>query len=267
MAYDGFGNFTRVHSWAADKLAAIKITAVRHDEEDDGFATAFNAVLLRSGVAAMTGNLKLGGNLITGLGAATVGAPNLSYSADATTGIYFPAAGVIAISANGVERARANATGFNVPAGQLMGVGTNTPRTQLDVVGIASFRAVFEDVVLSAAALTGTVNLDAITAAITSLTSTAVANWTFNVRGDAGNTLNSIMQTGQSLTLAIEVPQSVTPYYCTAITIDGAAAASTKWFNGAPTSGNASGIDVYTITIIKTGAATFKVRASVSQLL
>lgn len=267
MAFDGFGNFTRVHSWAADKLAAIKITAVRHDEEDDGFATAFNACMLRSGVAAMTGNLKMGGNLITGLAAGSAGAPNLSYTADVTTGIYYPAVGVIALSANGVERARANSTGFNVPAGQLMGVGTNTPRTQLDVVGIASFRSSFEDVVISASALTGTVNLDATTAAVFSLTANAVANWTFNVRGDAGNTLNSIMQIGQSLTMAIEVPQGVTPYYCTAITVDGAAVASTKWFNGAPTTGNASGIDVYTITIIKTGAATFKARASLSQML
>jgi hypothetical protein len=265
MAFDGFGNFTRVHSWAADKLAAIKITAVRHDEEDDGFATAFNAVLLRSGVAAMTGSLKLGGNSITGLGAGTAGVPNLSYSADATTGMYFPAVGVVALSANGVERARANSTGFNVPAGQLLGVGTNMPRTQLDVVGIASFRGAFEDVSISALALTGTVNLDYITAAVFMLTLNAAGNWTFNVRGDGTNSLNSIMATGQCLTLAVEVPQGGTAYYCTAITIDGVAPAAVKWAGGAPTQGNPSGVDIYAIRVTKTANATFQVRASQSQ--
>lgn len=266
MAFDGFGNFTRVHSWVADKLATIKITAVRHDEEDDGFATAFNAVVLRNGVAAMTGNLKLGGNLITGIGGGSAGTPSLSYNGDTTTGVFFPSAGVMAFSAGGVERARANSTGFNIPSGQLLGVATNTPRTQLDVVGIASFRSSFEDTVISAAAATGTINFDVTTSPLIMLTSNAAGNWTFNVRGDAANTLNSIMAIGQTLTLAAEVPQGATAYYCTAITVDGAAPAAVKWAGGgAPAAGNISGVDIYSIRVTKTANATFQVRASQSQ--
>jgi len=37
-----------------------------------------------------------------------------------------------------------------------------------------------------------------------------------------------------------------------------------KWQSAVPTAGNASGIDVYTYTVIKTAAATFTVLASVT---
>lgn len=265
MGYDGFGNYSRVTSWQADKAAAIKITAVRHDLQDDDFGTAFNQTLLRNGVVAMGGNLKLGGNLVTGIGAGTAGSPAVSASADATTGIFFPAAGIISFAAGGVERARANNTGFNVPSGQLMGIGTNTPRTQLDVVGISSFRAAYEDTVISSTALTGVVNVDMITAPLAMYTANAAGNWTFNLRGDGSNALDSIMAIGQTLTLAIEVPQGTTAYYCTGFTIDGFAPAAVKWAGGAPSAGNISGVDIYAIRVTKTAAATYQVRASQSQ--
>lgn len=263
--YDGFGNFTRGYNWVADKLAAIKITASRMDGEFDIIATALNQVILRNGVAAMTGDFKAGGNKITGIGAGAVGAPSVAYSGDVTTGMWFPAAGVVAWSTGGVERARANSTGFNVPAGQKLGAGTNTPRTTLDVVGVASFRGAFEDVAISASALNGATNLDYTTAPVFMFTSNAAGNFTFNIRGDGATTLDSIMAVGQMLTLAVEVPQGGTAYYCTAITVDGNAPAQIIWQNGAPTVGNVSGTDIYLIRVVKTGAATFKVRASQSQ--
>lgn len=266
MAYDGFGNFTRAYNWVADKLASIKIQAARMDGEFDNFATALNQVILRNGVAAFTGDLKLGGNKVTGVGAGAEATPSIQYSADATTGMFFPAAGVVGLSAAGVLRFACNSTGAYVPSGQLFGIGTATPRTQLDVVGIASFRSAFEDTIISAAAATGTINLDATVAPLMMLTLDAVANWTFNVRGDAGASLNSIMAIGQTITFAVEVPQGATAYYCTAITVDGAAPAAAKWAGGgAPTAGNASGVDIYAIRVTKTANATFQVRASQSQ--
>jgi hypothetical protein len=264
--YDGFGNFTRAYNWAADKLALIKITAARMDAEFDVYAVALNQVLLRSGVAAMTGDLAMGGNDVTGVGLGAVGTPSIAANGAPTTGMYFPSTTSIAWSVSGIQRLGANTTGAFVPSGQLFGIGTAAPRTQLDVVGISSFRAAFEDTTISATAITGTVQFDAITQSIVQYTSNAAGNFTFNIRADSGNTLNSIMATGQTLTIAIEVPQGATAYYCTAITIDGAAPASIQWANGgAPTSGNVSGTDVYTIRITKTGAATFRVRAAQNQ--
>jgi hypothetical protein len=56
---------------------------------------------------------------------------------------------------------------------------------------------------------------------------------------------------------------ATTAAYPTAITVDGSAPAVIKWLGGtAPTAGNASSIDVYSFTVIKTGSATFTVLAS-----
>ena len=55
-----------------------------------------------------------------------------------------------------------------------------------------------------------------------------------------------------------------TAYYNNVVQVDGTTTGvTTRWQGGAaPTSGNASSIDVYTYTIIKTGSATFTVLAS-----
>jgi hypothetical protein len=93
-------------------------------------------------------------------------------------------------------------------------------------------------------------------------TSNASANWTLNVRANNTTALNTIMQTGQSLTVAFLVTQGATPYYNTALQVDGASVTAKWQSNTAPTAGNASSIDVYTYTIIKTGSAAFTVLAS-----
>lgn len=267
MPYDGFGNFTRDYNWTADKLAAIKIQSARMDAEFDNYAAALNQVVLRSGVTAFSGDIKVGGNKITGVGAGAAATPSIQYSADATTGIYFPAAGQFGITAAGVLRFACTSVGAYIPSGQSFGVGTTTPRTALDIAGIGSIRTMFEDATLSATALTGTVHVDAKTQAVVVYSADAVANWSFNIRGDGVTTLDSIMAVGQAATFGIEVPQGVTAYYCTTITVDGAAVSQLKWFGGtAPAAGNPSGIDVYSITVIKTGAGTFKVRASQIQV-
>jgi hypothetical protein len=93
-------------------------------------------------------------------------------------------------------------------------------------------------------------------------TSNAAGNFTLNVRGNGTTTLNSLLTTGETSTAVFSVTQGVTPYYLTALTIDGNAQ-TVKWQGGtAPSSGNASSIDVYTFAITKTAAATFMVLGS-----
>ena len=73
------------------------------------------------------------------------------------------------------------------------------------------------------------------------------------------------MDTGESITIAHLVPQGATAYYNSAVEIDGSSV-TPKWQGGsAPTAGNASSVDVYSYTVIKTGAATFKVFAAQTQ--
>jgi hypothetical protein len=73
------------------------------------------------------------------------------------------------------------------------------------------------------------------------------------------------MSTGESITAAFLVTQGSTAYYNSAVQVDGASV-TPKWQGGtAPTSGNASGVDAYTYTIIKTASATFTVLAAQTQ--
>jgi len=107
---------------------------------------------------------------------------------------------------------------------------------------------------VSATAATGTVNMDAITASAWYYTSNASANWTFNFRGDGTTSLASLLNTGDSITVAFAVTNGATAYYASAFQIDGSSV-TPKWQGGsAPTSGNASSIDLYTFTIVKTAA-------------
>jgi hypothetical protein len=119
-----------------------------------------------------------------------------------------------------------------------------------------------ERTTVSAIAATGTVNFDALTQGVLYYTINASANWTLNVRGDSGTTLNSSLVTGDAITVAFLVTQGSTAYYASAFTIDGTSV-TPKWQGGtAPTAGNASSVDAYVYTIVKTGSAAFTVFAS-----
>ena len=110
---------------------------------------------------------------------------------------------------------------------------------------------------VQAVAATGTVNLDVNTAGIWYYTTSATGNWTLNVRASSGASLDSILATGDSITVVFFATQGSPAYYQTAFQIDGNAV-TPKWQNGvAPSAGNANSIDIYSYTIIKTGSATF----------
>lgn len=129
----------------------------------------------------------------------------------------------------------------------------------------ASLQAVLEKANVSATAATGTIAFNINTAVVWYYTTNASANWTVNIRGDASNSLDSLMAIGESITCAFLVTQGSTAYYNSALQVDGSSV-TPKWQGGtAPTSGNASGIDVYTYTVIKTASATFTVLASQTQ--
>jgi len=125
---------------------------------------------------------------------------------------------------------------------------------------------VAEVTTVSATAATGTIAYDVTTQAVLYYTSNASANWTVNFRASSGTSLDTLMSTGQSMTVAFLVTQGSTAYYNSAVQVDGTTSGvTTRWFGGAPTAGNASGIDSYRYLIIKTGSATFTVLASNTQ--
>lgn len=122
-----------------------------------------------------------------------------------------------------------------------------------------------EVVTVSATAATGTINYDITTQSVLYYTTNASANWTVNFRASSGTSLNTLMSTGQSMTVAFLVTQGSTAYYNSAIQIDGSSV-TPKWQNGTtPSAGNVSSIDIYSYTIIKTASATYIVLASLTK--
>ena len=112
---------------------------------------------------------------------------------------------------------------------------------------------------------TGTINFDFLTQAVEFYTANQGANRTINFRGDGSTALNAVMAVGESMTAAILMTQGSSAYYLNTYQVDGSSV-TPEWSGGsAPSSGNASSIDAYVFTIIKTADATFTVLASQTQ--
>jgi len=180
-----------------------------------------------------------------------------------------------------------NATGLPVSTG-ISGLGTNvatflgtpssanlisaiTDETGSGSLVFATGPTLSQPIVISpeekwnivASAATGTVNIDVNTAGVWYYTSNATANHTLNFRGSSEATLNSILATGDSVTVVWLNTNGGTPYRPTTFQIDGNAV-TPKWQNAAaPAAGNANGVDAYSFTIAKiAGTPTYTVLAS-----
>jgi len=146
---------------------------------------------------------------------------------------------------------------------------TTFTATQTFTGSTTAIAAVFQDsaevVTVSATAATGTINYDVTTQSVLYYTSNASANWTVNVRGNGTTSLNTLMSTGQAITVVFLVTQGATAYYNNALQIDGSSVTPKYQGGTAWTAGNASGIDAYSYTIVKTGSAAFTVFAAQTQ--
>jgi hypothetical protein len=146
-------------------------------------------------------------------------------------------------------------------AGTQTFTGTNTFSGSSSAIAIVLNDAA-EVATVSATAATGTINYDITTQSVLYYTSNASANWTVNFRASSGTTLNAIMSTGESMTVAFLVTQGATAYYNSAVQVDGSSVTPKYQGGTAYAAGNASSIDVYMYTIIKTGNAAFTVFTS-----
>jgi len=157
---------------------------------------------------------------------------------------------------NGSQKFATTSTGINITGTAVADSAT--------VNGTLNIEEVIEKVAISATT-TGTINTDLLSSAVVFYNVNQTANRTINFRGDSSTTLNSIMAIGETMTCAIIMQQGSTAYYLNAYQVDGSSV-TPKWSGGsAPTAGNASSIDSYSFTIIKTADATFTVLASLTQ--
>jgi len=199
---------------------------------------------------------------LTGTPLAPTAAPGTSTTQIATTAFVQNVAGALGTMSS------QNANAVAVTGGTINGtsIGATTPSSgAFTTLNATSVTSLGETTTVSAIAATGTINFDVITQGILYYTINAIANWTMNFRGNSITSLNTLMAVGETRTVTFLVTQGAVAFYNTAVTIDGTSV-TPKWQGGsAPTAGNASGLDIYTYSIIKTASATFTVLASQTQ--
>jgi hypothetical protein len=123
-----------------------------------------------------------------------------------------------------------------------------------------------ETVNVVASAPSATTNFYVQSGSVQYYTSNAANNFVVNLAFSSGTSMNTALATNQSVTASLVTTQSTTAYYATSVQVDGTTSGvTTRWIGGAPTAGNASGLDVYRFAVIKTASATYTVLASLTQ--
>ena len=232
-----------------------------------------------TGVTSSTGStavvLSTSPTLVTPvLGVASATSINkVALTAPATGSTLTIADGKTLTASNSLTLAGTDATTMTFPSSSAtlagLGIAQSFTATQTFTGSTSVLGAVFQDAAevttISATAATGTINYDATTQSVLYYTTNASANWTVNFRASSGTSLDTLMSTGQALTVVFLVTQGATAYYNNALTIDGSSVTPKYQGGTAWTSGNASGIDAYSYTIVKTDSAAFTVFAAQTQ--
>jgi len=200
-------------------------------------------------------------NVVTGTAAASPVAPATPANSIALAQVLVGTSVTSILTAN-ITDVRVQTT-TNLPVVSLTGTQTLTNKTLTSpVINGGVVTSLLEGANTVASAATGTINFDVITSSVWYYTTSASANFTLNFRGNSGTTLNTLLANNQSVTCVFLNTNGATPYYASAITIDGTSV-TPKWQGGtAPTAGNASAIDAYSYTIYKTASATYTIFAS-----
>lgn len=203
-------------------------------------------------------------NVVTGTVAASPVAPATPANSIALAQVLVGTSATSIVNANITDVRVAVTT--NLPVLTATGTATLTNKTLTSpVINGGTITSVLEGANTVASAATGTINFDVATSTVWYYTTSASANFTLNFRGNSGTTLNTLLANNQAVTCVFINTNGATPYYASAITIDGTSV-TPKWQTGtAPTAGNASALDVYSYTIYKTASATYTVLASLTK--
>jgi hypothetical protein len=210
--------------------ATTAIPLTNLDADFNTTATLGNAAIGLGNTTTTVGNLNLGNVLITSV--ATTFPNSFLANSTATLG---------------------NAT---------LTLGSQTTTVGNLALNNATIENIQEPANITATAANATINIDILSNVVVYCTANATGNFTVNFRGNAGTTFNNAVPANVSVSSTLVTTQGATAYYNSLVQVDGSTV-TPKWQGGtAPTAGNASSVDVYSYTIIKTGSAAFTVLAS-----
>ncbi len=264
--YDG-SNWIAASSSGSASLILYEFTATSGQTtfsgaDDNGATlgyTALNIQVVMNGVILDPSDYTAsnGTSVVLGTGAATGDLLNVYAFAS------FTVADTVSASSGGTFAGGITVQG-SLTASTTLGVtGATTlagvTATSATVNGTLDIEEVYEKVTVQTST-TGTITFDTTAQAVELYTADQTANRTINF-----SNVNANLAIGQSLSVAVLLTNGATPYYLNVYQVDGSAV-TPKWQGGtAPSAGNASGIDSYNFTIIKTADATFTVLASQTQ--
>jgi hypothetical protein len=138
MGFNGSGTYVRVHNWASDAAAGIKISSTRMDAEDDSLASALSQCMTKDGQQTPTANLKMGGFKFTGLGDGS--SANDSLRVDQVQDQDFVYVDSVAGTVDAIELTPAPASaGYGTGQGwEFTASGANTGAVTVDVSGLGA---------------------------------------------------------------------------------------------------------------------------------
>ena len=262
-------------------------------------ATGINTANVRTGILDVAGIATFRSNTLVGSGI-TLSPDGDVFAVGVSTfnGNVLVGSGItLSPDGDGFYTGVVTATSFVGDISNTTGINTANVRTGiLDVAGIATFRSntlVGSGITLSpdgdgfftgittaksasfgggvlqetfhndTSAVSGTHNHDVLTYGMVWNGSTnAGGSFVINIRGDANTTFDSLLGIGKVTTMTIYSANNSTSNYMTAFQIDGSAQ-TIKYANATtPSAATGSGVDLYSLTILKTAANTYSVFGS-----
>jgi len=130
---------------------------------------------------------------------------------------------------------------------------------------LAPLTNLFEDASVSGSAFGANVNIDVLNNTVVYSTAAADRNICLNFRGDSGTNLNTTMTTGNSITAAVLVTNTGTPFFVSNTQVDGVLVVPKVQGGTQLSSGNADSTDIYTITVLKIADNAFTMFLSQTQ--
>lgn len=153
---------------------------------------------------------------------------------------------------------------FQAPELNITGVSTFNSSTTFKGADFDGGSLLREKVNVTAGKLSDNTDINLANGMVHLFTTAETTTSTPNIRVDASTTLNSVMGVGDCIVVTL-ITTAAAAGFSAQLTIDGAAVTE-NWVGGeAPAAGGASGVDIYSYTIIKTASSTYTVVGNLSK--